>query len=240
MTLRFQAMAVAIAAGVGVFLGAQELRLIPQAWSEESNATRVSYASGGDVASYTSAISARPDDFMSYYRRGLHYQAVGQLDLALADLDRAVALSPTPATRRMLGVEAQDTLSPQTRTLNRVVFVRLMRANVLTRLERENEALADLDQALVLDGRKTSAIFARAALLTSLERFDEALADYDALLARHPDPNWSFGRGVAKYHAGDVVGAAEDFRNALRGRPQDSEFQDWFAKASLRATVAAQ
>lgn len=65
MTLRLQAMAVAIVAGVGVFLGAQELRLIPPARSEET-ATFATYSAGSESGAYNDAIAAHPDDFMTY------------------------------------------------------------------------------------------------------------------------------------------------------------------------------
>jgi tetratricopeptide (TPR) repeat protein len=244
MKLRLRAMSIAIAAGVGVFLAAQELRLIPNAWSEEASqdatASYATYHPGSDATPYSAAVAAHPDDYMSYYRRGLHYQARGNLDLALKDLDRAVALSPHPMTRAMLGDEMHDSSSRDTRTLNRVVFVRLVRATVLSQLAREPEALADLNRAIALDDHKTSAIFARAALLTGMERFDEAIADYDRLLARYTETDWVFGRGVAKFHSGDFDGASRDFREAARREPSDEIFQAWLEKASLRASVAAQ
>ena len=231
-------MSVAVAASVGVFLAAQQLHVIPKAWSEEATPGYATYTSSRDVGSYSAAIAARPDDYMGYYRRGLHYQTRGAFDLALADLDRAIALSPTPMTRAMLSDEGRDTLSLETRTLNRVVFVRLVRATVLTQLDRTSEALAELNKVIALDDRKTSAIFARAALLSTMERFDEAIADYDSLLSHYPNVDWIFGRGVAKFHKGDLDGAAVDLREAARLNPRDDAFQDWVSKVSLRETVA--
>jgi len=245
MKLRLKAMSIAVAAGVGVFLAAQQLQLVPQAWSEEvssrdATASYATYQPGSDDAPYSAAVAAHPDDYMAYYRRGLHYQARGNLNLAVVDLDRAVALSPQTMTRAMLGDEANDTLSLETRTLNRVVFIRLLRATVLSQLAREPEALADLNRAIALDDHKTSAIFARAALLSEMERFDEAIADYDRLLKRYINTDWMFGRGVAKFHKGDFDGASLDFREAARRQPGDETFQVWLEKAALRASVAAQ
>ncbi len=238
--LRLGAMSVAIAAGVGVFLAAQQLHVIPEAWSEESSASLAVYHLSDRASAYDAAIAASPDDYMVYYRRGLHYRTQGQMERSLADLDRAVALSPKPQSRALLGDEAQNTLSLETRTLNRVVFVHLMRADVLTVLGRQTEALEELNRAIALDERKYSAVFARAALLTAMGRYDEAIADYDALLARRPEVAWSFGRGRAKYEKGDYTAAAADFAAASHAQPEDDEFRSWLTKASLRAEIAAQ
>ncbi len=54
----------------------------------------------GAVNAFRVCIALAPETAECYYNRALGYQALGQLDLALADLDRALQLSSEPHRRR--------------------------------------------------------------------------------------------------------------------------------------------
>jgi len=231
--LRYGAMTVAIVAGVGAFLGAQRLALIPGPWSEKGGyPTYVSDAAGNLSLSSS---TAGPVDYMAYYRRGVEYQFRGQYEQALADLNQAVELSPTPLSLDVLGVRAMDSRSRDTHTLGMVFLIRTTRADTLLRLNRPAEALSDLDAAIALDPRKTEAFYARGLLRTKTGLYDAAIADFDALLARRDHINWYFARGLAKYFKGDWTDAALDFSRASRLAPHDNTFLIWLAKSHLRA-----
>lgn len=116
--MRWGGMAAAIALGVGAFLGAQRLDLIPGPWS---NAGGVPTGSGPrSMAGLTAAITADPTDYMTHYRRGTAFQRQRRYEQALADLNEAIKLSPTPLSLEALGMRAADSSAPETHTLSLV------------------------------------------------------------------------------------------------------------------------
>ena len=238
--MRLGAMAVAIVAGVGAFLGAQRLELIPGPWSKPDAGEMYLSSGVAALAAASAAIAAGPDDYMTYYRRGTQYQLQGQYELALTDLNRAVELSPTPLSLEVLGVRALDSGSRDTHTLGLVFLLIKTRAETLQRLNRPTEAIADLDAAIKLDPRKTDPFYSRGLLQAKTGRYDAAIADFDALLQRRSDVNWYFGRGLAKYFKGEWNGAADDFQQAVRRMPGDNAYLIWLAKAHLRAGMPLQ
>ena len=227
MKLRIAAMAGAIVAGAGLFLGAQRVDLIHGPWSH-------------DFIRYADAADADPGDYMGYYRRGLHFQKQGQLEQALAELDHAVALSPTPLSLKALGDQAGRMMSRDARTLTRVVLVYAARAEILQQMNRASDALADLDHAVALDSHSPIVIYTRGLLRSNSGRYDEAIADFDYLLTRHNDVDWFFGRGMAKYLKGDFADAAADFGEAAQRAPRNTNFQSWLTKATTQVVVTPQ
>ena len=96
-------------------------------------------------------------------RRGAASQARGDLERALADLDKACALAPD----------------------NAEFFA--MRAAIQAELEHPDKALADLDAALRLDPAQDGARLQRAALLAEDDEDDRAIDDL-AVLDQHLPP----------------------------------------------------
>jgi tetratricopeptide (TPR) repeat protein len=86
-----------------------------------------------------------------------------QLDAALANYDRALALRPNHA-------EALRN-----------------RGAALHKLKRFDEALASYDRAIAVQPNCAEALYNRGITLHELQRFDEALASYDHALALQPD-----------------------------------------------------
>jgi tetratricopeptide (TPR) repeat protein len=234
--LRYGYMALAVVVGVGAFIGAQRLQLIPGPWSKQKTISQA-LAKGGPrtLENYSSAIADNPDNYMTYYRRGTQFQRQRQYEKALADLDAAVRLSPVPLAVADLGPRASDTTHAPTRTLNLVVLVRTTRAEILQQLNRPEDALADLDQALSLDSRKNDVQHARAVLRAVTGRYDDAISDFDVMLERRDNAEWFFQRGVTKYLKGDWLGATADFGEAARRGPREDNYFIWLAKAHLRA-----
>ena len=226
---RYGAMAATIAVAVGGFLLAQRLALIPGPWTPKSGYM------ARTVSNYTAAVDADPSDYMTYYRRGVLYEKQSRFDLALADFDQAVKLSPTPVTLESLGARAVDSTSQDTHTLGLVFLLHTTRAEVLQKMNRPDEALADLDQAIALDPRHQGVFFDRGILRELTGRYDDAIADFDVLLARRNSVEWFFARGIAKYFKGDWSNAAADFQEAAHRAPKDGTYMLWLAKAQLRA-----
>ena len=88
--------------------------------------------------------------------------ALGRLEEALATASRLVRQGPEPRAHRL-------------------------RANVLVRLGRHEEALAELDILIELDPDSPHLLEQRAELRMKLGRVDDALADYWTILTRAPD-----------------------------------------------------
>jgi tetratricopeptide (TPR) repeat protein len=123
---------------------------------------------------------------------------LGRFEDALADCDAALALDPAHLdaaltrawTLEALGrrAEAQDAYA---------VFLGLIpedgprstihRAKALQGLDRDEEALALLDEAAAAAPWESDLAYARGLSLTKLKRLDEALAAYDRAIAARPD-----------------------------------------------------
>ena len=234
--LRYKAMAVTVALAVGAFLGAQRLQIIPGPWTKPK-AGNTHMTRDQIVDAFSAAIDANPDDYMTYYRRGTQLQKQRRYEEALADLNAAIKLSPTPLSLEDLGERVNNSALPETHTLGLVVLIHTTRAEILQVMNRPEEALADLDRALSFDGRKIDTIYTRGQLRALTGRYDEAIADFDAILERRATSPWYFGRGVAKYLKADWRGAIADFQETVRRNPADNASLIWLAKAHLRAGV---
>ena len=233
--MRFGAMAAIIAVAVGAFLGAQRLALIPGPWSK-SKSYGLSAGTGRQAEEFFSAaVADDPADYMGYYRRGVMFEKRREYEKALADFNQAVNLSPTPLSLDALGHRVADSSDPDTHTLGLVFLIRTTRADALQRMNRPEEALLDLDQAIALDASKTEVVYSRGMLRAMTGRYDDAIADFDGILARRDNRDWYFGRGLAKYLKGDWTAAALDLQEAALRAPGDDGYLIWLAKAHLRA-----
>ena len=135
-------MAWAIAIGVGAFLAIQQLFPTPPLMDRGTTYQAYFGPPGPAIAAFSAAIAADPYNFMTHYRRGVFFQSRQRLPKALADLDMAVLLSPTPVTLAALGTQGSNTLSRATAMFYRVVLVRLARAAVLEQIEPTGGGLA--------------------------------------------------------------------------------------------------
>ncbi len=85
-------MAAVIAAGVGAFLGAQRLALIPGPWSQPGPYGYAGAMNGEAEDYYSVALADDPADYMACYRRGVIFEQRREYEPALADFNQAVAL----------------------------------------------------------------------------------------------------------------------------------------------------
>lgn len=123
--------------------------------------------------------------------RGKALGAETRLAESLADLKRAVELSPTADTYYFRGVTQYF-------------------------LEQYTAAIEDFSQSLTLDPDFALAYLKRCSARYRLQQYQEGLPDCDEFLRRRPDSyDGYYGRGIIRSRAGDQDGALADYRGAI-------------------------
>jgi eukaryotic-like serine/threonine-protein kinase len=147
----------------------------------------------------TRFVAKNPDDFGGWYLKARCHDVLGQYEDARAAYATCAALRP---------------LSPRPLAA---------RGNLAFRHTKDlDQAKADLDRALALDGNLVEARLTRALVLRGTRRYAEALADLDRL-AQDPDAPTRvyFVRAQVREAAGDKAGAAADRAEGMRREPRD-------------------
>ena len=143
------------------------------------------------MAVLTHALSKYPDHAGLYNMRAALELEQQEIRGALADMEQAVRLAPE---------------NP---------LYRVTRAQLYLRFERKDEALQDLDAAVLLDPDLVPARFNRGALLANLGKEQEA-ADFDHCIAVEPHlPAPWFNRGSMYWALGEKEKARADIRHFI-------------------------
>lgn len=121
---------------------------------QEILATRDSKALTPLLAAYQALIDKDPEDAGNFVNRAGFYRGIFRDDLALADYDRALAIEDDAETRSY-------------------------RASTLQRLNRSEEALADLEAALLEKPGDSGLLTEKAETLRRMGRYDDAVALVD-------------------------------------------------------------
>lgn len=171
----------------------------------ETLKTGVGHHQRGEFAAaealYKKVRAADPRNFVVLQLSGALAAQVGNFDLALNFLSRALSLKP----------DYVDALNN--------------RGNVYNELGRLDEALADYDAVLALTSDNAHAFNNRGTILEKLRRFDEALADYDRALALMP------GFAYALNNRGNVLRELDRPDEALAAFSKATELQPDYAEA---------
>ncbi|MGB6935115.1 MAG: tetratricopeptide repeat protein [Xanthobacteraceae bacterium] len=129
--------------------------------------------------------------------RGTIYCYINKSQLALTDLDRAIALDPK----------------------NERAFRE--RSNTYRTVGRLDKALSDANEAVRLDPNDAQAFEKRGNVFTNNGQYDRAIADYDRAIALDPGFALAYNnRGAAYGKKGDLDCAIADYQQALRVNPQ--------------------
>ncbi len=97
------------------------------------------------------------------------------------------------------------------------------RGEVLTDQNRNEEALADFEDAINLNPQRWQALHNRAVCYAMQGDFERALADFDRTIEIKPDyANARFNRGEIYYEQGEYRRAIDDYNQAIRLSPKDS------------------
>ncbi|GGO00149.1 hypothetical protein GCM10010116_00200 [Microbispora rosea subsp. aerata] len=110
---------------------------------------------------------------------------------------------------------AERDLPPQAHPVHRMVLF-ANRAQLLARLGRKEEALADFGRAVAIDPNFPDHYLDRGNLLFEMGRTEEALADYEtAMRVSPPLPEAYYNRAELRLAAGDLDGARADLDHVL-------------------------
>lgn len=167
----------------------------------------------------------------------LYYKAVAQTDLkqyAQADSTFNLLLSMFPAfeeghsARGRLHalegdtVKALDELAKAIGKSATTVQPYLIRAEILSHLDRWEEALADMEGAIRLQPREPDLYLNRAFVRYNLDDFFGAMADYNYALELNPHNEAAlFNRALLRYEVKDLDRSAADLRKVLQMSPDN-------------------
>ena len=141
---------------------------------------------------FTVLVAAKPDDAQRYVGRAEFYEGTFQRDLALADLDKAVALDGNAS-------------------------ILLRRANLLETMGQKDKAAADYQAALAVDPASKPALARLGVLEIDSGRKDAALAPIEEHIANADDdkPEWLLMKAELLARASDSEGALAAINEAI-------------------------
>lgn len=88
---------------------------------------------------------------------------------------------------------------------------------------QEQEAMADFEQSLKLDGNRWTALHNRGVSHGMAGNIDAAMADFNRVLQLKPDfAKGFYNRGELKFKKGDLAGAIADYSRAVQLNPRDA------------------
>ncbi len=152
------------------------------------------------ITDFSLFLLLNPTSAQGYFLRGVSYQAVNDIDSALIDLNRALAL-PSPSAE----FTAQAHLS---------------RAAIYAGQEQVEAALADFDAAVEALPDAVDAYDQRGQYLFIQERYDQAVADFARIIALEPDNLTAYARrGLAYASLENYSAALRDFDYLIRQQP---------------------
>ncbi len=127
-----------------------------------------------------------------YQSRAWAYEALGDLDLALADVDTAISLAPSDPVSYAI------------------------RGSLLVRASEYAEALEAFDTAITLDPTQWVYYIMRGALISATGDYDAALADFNQAVTLAPDQALPYtSRGTLLAALGDFGDALDDLNQAI-------------------------
>jgi tetratricopeptide (TPR) repeat protein len=175
----------------------------------------------------TKILQSNPLDFSALFNRGISYNAIGQYDNALVDLNKAMHLNSNSAglyLERGLAYEGRSDheraitdFSEAIRRDDHLVVAHFGRAMAYEASGRGELAMVDLANGMRLDRNMVAALYMqRGYSLTQAAQHDRAIAAFTKSI--EINPNWLlayFGRGAAYLGKGDTQRSAADYRKCI-------------------------
>ncbi|MGI5155503.1 tetratricopeptide repeat protein [Microbispora sp. CA-102843] len=154
-----------------------------------------------------------PDRRTRAFKLGFDQNGRALIELREGRADEALSL-----VRSAIDLAERD-LPPDAHPVHRMVLF-ANRAQLLARLGRREEALADFDRAVAIDPGFPDHYLDRGNLLFEMGRTDAALADYEtAMRVGPPLPEAYYNRAELRLAAGDLDGARADLDHVLELDP---------------------
>ena len=115
-----------------------------------------------DIDLWNYVIEKEPEAYLAYYIRSFTLKGKGQLDKAMADSDKAIALNPSywPSYQN--------------------------RAKIFERMGLSDKAMADYDRAIALNPSNSGMYYDRGVLFEKMGQLGRAAADYGRVVALDP------------------------------------------------------
>jgi tetratricopeptide (TPR) repeat protein len=203
-------------------------QLDPQLVSEESSADSIDHgiAKGDEKESPASAGTVED----SFNRAGAK-KAVGDLDGAIADYDRAIQLDPKDAAiynNRGLAKQAKGDFNAAIADFNRAIELNPKDAVAYSNRGNTKGDKGDLDGAILdynhsirVNPKYAYAYYDRGLAKKQKSDLDGAIADYNRVIELDPKFAKAFcDRGVAKRRKGDLQGAIRDYDRTIEIDPK--------------------
>ena len=203
-------------------------QLDPQLVSEESSADSIDHgiAKGNEEESPASAGTVED----SFNRAGAK-KAVGDLDGAIADYDRAIQLDPKDAAiynNRGLAKQAKGDFNAAIADFNRAIELNPKDAVAYSNRGNTKGDKGDLDGAILdynhsirVNPKYAYAYYDRGLAKKQKSDLDGAIADYNRVIELDPKFAKAFcDRGVAKRRKGDLQGAIRDYDRTIEIDPK--------------------
>lgn len=157
------------------------------------------WENGGTM--WSNVIEQYPEGHFGYGNRASFYMEEGKMDLALADLEKSIALNP------------------------KFSYAYNNRGRIKQGRGDLDAAFGDYDRAIGLNPDLGEAWLNRGVIHLNRGVFDRAIGDFDRaadLLGENPLPYYN--RGLAKGMSGDPVGGLPDFDRAIELEPGNPVF----------------
>ncbi len=153
---------------------------------------------------YTKSIATDPSPYsMSYNNRGLCFSHLGQVENAIKDFDRAIALD----------------------SRNGLAYCN--RAWCYRKLNRYRDALKDCDRSISIQRDDADAYYERGVNYNCLHQYDKAIKDFNRSIGFHPDNVWIYvDRAWSYFNLKQYENSIKDCDRAIELKPNCAEAYD--------------
>ncbi len=176
----------------------------PNSWEAYYNAAWIWFGQQKyDLAvnAINTAIREQPTFYRSYLLKGIIFQGLKKYENAVEALTQAI-------------LEAENDKKQD-------FLIYAVRGELFSKLKRNQEAIADYNQAITINPQDAKAYFNRGVAKSDLGDKAGALADYTQAITINPQLADAYNnRGVAKSDLGDKAGAIADYNQAITINPQ--------------------
>ncbi|MGC2063253.1 MAG: tetratricopeptide repeat protein [Thermodesulfovibrionales bacterium] len=170
----------------------------------------------------------------AYYNRGIAFYRAGQMDRAIEDYSKAIALDPSYVrayANRGFVFEKIGRLDNAIADYDKVIFLNPgesqsynSRGVIFENMGLSDKAIADYDKAIDLNPSNADLYFNRGNAYDALGRTDKALADYDRAIGLNPRDAQAYNnRGLVFEKTGDLDKAIADYDKAITLDPSNAE-----------------